>query len=202
MSARLICAGLKPRRSGRSRRTPSPRVRGEGWGEGASPLGAEMCGRRLQRCSLDPAPATKLRLRGPLILVASHARLLPARGEKRISVLVLAMRLRIRGLPRHCKKALPGLPKKEGRRSAERRDSSRPCSTEPARATRRMLPLAGASGALAFRRSTAVLASWLTHRPLAQLQAMLPGTRVGRALPALAYPSPGTAPPAPAVVPA
>ena len=39
------------------------------------------------------------------------------------------------------------------------------------------------------------------RRP-AQLQAMLPGTRVGRALPALAYPSPGTAPPAPAVVPA
>jgi len=38
--------------------------------------------------------------------------------------------------------------------------------------------------------------------PLAQLQAMLPGTRSRRALPALSCPSPGTAPPAPAVVPA
>jgi hypothetical protein len=37
---------------------------------------------------------------------------------------------------------------------------------------------------------------------LAQLQAMLPGTRIWRALPAFAYPSPGKAPPAPAVVPA
>jgi len=37
---------------------------------------------------------------------------------------------------------------------------------------------------------------------LVQLQAMLPGTRIWRALPAFAYPSPGKAPPAPAVVPA
>jgi hypothetical protein len=54
-------------------------------------------------------------------------------------------------------------------------------------------------GALAFRRSTAALAGGF--RPLAQLQAMLPGTRIQRALPAFTCPSPGTAPPAPALVP-
>jgi hypothetical protein len=54
-------------------------------------------------------------------------------------------------------------------------------------------------GALAFRRSTC--GSRRDFHILAQLQARLPGTRVRRALPAFACPSPGKAPPAPAVVP-
>ena len=54
-------------------------------------------------------------------------------------------------------------------------------------------------GALAFRRSTC--GSRQDFHILAQLQARLPGTRVRRALPALACPSPVEAPHAPAVVP-
>jgi hypothetical protein len=80
------------------------------------------------------------------------------------------------------------------------------------------LPLGDASGAEARRRQ--VYAVCATHplagrarlpalhygtrqdfHILARLQASLPGTRFRRALPAFACPSPGKAPPAPAVVP-
>ena len=54
-------------------------------------------------------------------------------------------------------------------------------------------------GALAFQRSTC--GSRQDFHVLAQLQARLPGTRVRRALPALACPSPVEAPHTPAVVP-
>ena len=115
--------------------------------------------------------------------------------------LVLAMRLRIRGLLHALRKPVQRAPNK--RRGAERRKARTelPCPAGPgARHTSECCH----PSAL---RARSPFGAPPRHSPVglrqpAQPQAMLPGTRVGRALPALAYPSPGTAPPAPAVVPA
>ena len=116
--ARMSSAGLKPRRSGRSRRAPSPRRAGRGSGRGGLSAG---CG--LQRSDS---------LRGPL---ASRfaPRPLPARGERCNSDPVLAMRLRIRALLHALRKPFVP-PLKEGRRSAERRTtgSAPPQQEKPA----------------------------------------------------------------------
>ncbi len=99
-------------------RAPSPRARGEGRDEGASPLGAELR-RRRQRCRL----VRKLRIaERPPHPRRFAPRPLPAQRREVTCSPVLAMRLGIRACPRHGKKALPTFSpfkkKGGGRRSA------------------------------------------------------------------------------------
>ena len=102
-------------------------------------------------------------------------------------------------------------PAKRGRRSAERRIQPIPRSTDK----RCRLPMPGRGGApqTSVRRLRTYLLAGRARLPalrrgsrqdfhiLAQLQAMLPGTRFRRALPAFSCPSPVEAPHASAVVP-
>ena len=172
--------------------------RGSGAG-GPSVARSAKDGGRGAGLNVSPASTTKRRVRRPL----HHAPRGPppplSRG--RIQAIVLAMRLGTRGLLHALRKPVQHAPNNEGGRSAERRVRFLPCPAGP-----------GARHASECCHSSALRArspcgAPPRHSPVglrrpAQLQAMLPGTRVGRALPALAYPSPGTAPPAPAVVPA
>ncbi len=143
-----------------TRAPPSPRVRGEGRGEGASPLGSES-------------------RRRPLTRRAGARRPLPAqRGEVK-SKSVLATRLR----PSFATKGTTLLPPNKGRRSAERR-------IQPVAAPQRlMLPWTDASGAAAALRGrsplgapTAALAK-ATERS-SSAQAVLRVNERTRALPA------------------
>ena len=114
--------------------------------------------------------------------------------------LVLAMRLRIRGLLHALRKPVQRAPNK--RRGAKRRKARTywPCPAGPgARHTANVAirPRFGRARLSALHRGTRQLAC------AGRLSSSPASWDAGRrALPALAYPSPGTAPPAPAVVPA
>ena len=133
----------------------------------------------------------------------------PARGEGKRSCSRGAPRTRV--LQQEPKPLRFRLQKNKGRRSAGRRKRNRPhhtnrCRHLPAlraqRAPRTIrLHESPASGALAFRRSTAALA--VVSRPrLFDFRPGFLGCGSLRALPALACPSPAAAPRAPAVIPA
>ena len=106
-----------------------------------------------------------------------HVRSAPE--SDRTEYLLPAMRLRIRALP----KPLHVSPPSEGRRSAERRKLHGPHQRVRRAPRRRMLPFARASGARAFRRSTAVLAAPDASGHRLSFSPALPETRLHRALP-------------------
>ena len=90
------------------RRAPSPRARGEGWDEGASPLSSDL---GAQNRGEAPSPSSLRSSTSP------HA----GRGEQAHS---FSRCTRIRALPRHCKKAISNSSPK--RREAGRRQAHRP----------------------------------------------------------------------------
>ncbi len=142
--APVSCAELKPRRSGRSRRASFlPRESGEG---GPPCAAGWWKGRRTRRnfCTDNEAPSQ----RPPPPRCAWSPS--PASRGRMTCDPVLAMRLRIRVLPRHCKKALPkASPTKKGGGAPTGALSLEPHQRMRPRSQRRPL---------AFRRSTAALA--------------------------------------------
>ena len=107
---------------------------------------------------------------------------LPARGAGEPSV------MRLRATPPHPSFARPPNPPKKGGGAPTGAPSVTASSDAAARLALKARSPLGAPPRLSPEASAR----------LAQLQAMLPGTRIPRALPAFTYPSPGTAPPAPA----
>jgi|HubBroStandDraft_4_1064222.scaffolds.fasta_scaffold83952_3 hypothetical protein len=181
-----------------SRRAPSPRTRGEGWGEGAVPPGAMpqtnlKRGRYAEPLRIAERPPHPRLLRS--LDLSPHA----GRGE---CASAFSRCVRIRAMRPRVRKLLPRTSLQRAR-EAERQKALPTISRVGRRALPRIVLRRGARPTGRARLSA--LRRGSRQRPaglLAQLQAMLPGTRIWRALPAFAYPSPGKAPPAPAVVPA
>ena len=160
--------------------------------------------RTRQRSSSSEAPSTMLRMAPS---PASRGRMQRGSFSRRICARVLSnsnlsnirsphersdMRVRSRSFNVHpgCRFAHPGY-EEIRKRNAGKRTVSRPARKRRAgRATEgRLAPPFPLPGALACRRSTTALAEG-TYVTQGATQAMLPGTRSERALPAFAYPSP------------
>ena len=180
------------------RRAPSPRARGEGWDEGASPLGADLR-RCLQLCRIargaqtrGEAPSSSLlrsstspRTRGEVKKQSrSRARFSPEPSDQPFQFRPCRTAGAFSLLPfAACAKG-SGTPTDAGLVSA------------PAGAARALVscpfPICGGGfrgGTLACRRPTAALAKG-TYVTQGATQAMLPGTWSERVLPAFACPSP------------